>query len=95
MTLIEPYRIIYRDFGCWDARACVVENEDGETVVVLNSRYTREQLMDALRHERRHILLGHLRDPRPVQELEREASPHNSNACAAANSHNSSGVARW
>ena len=70
--MTEP-RYIYRDFGCWDSRMLTVEDEDGEPVILLNARYTREQLMERLPHEFAHILLGHLHDPRPVSELEAEA----------------------
>lgn len=70
---MSEIRFVYRDFGCWDSRMFTVENEDGEDVVVLNARYTREQLMERLPHELAHIARGHLRDQRPVSELEREA----------------------
>ena len=69
----DTRRIVYTDFGCWDSRMFVVECEDGEAVTVLNSRYTKEQLMEQLPHEDEHIARNHFQDDRPVQELEKEA----------------------
>ena len=51
----------------------VMEDPDGNFNVYLNARDSQERRLHTAEHERAHILLGHLRDSRPVSELEREA----------------------
>lgn len=69
----DTRRFVYRDFGSWASKMLVVECPDGEPVTLLNSRYTREQLLAELPHENKHIEANHFHDPRPVEELEKEA----------------------
>ena len=72
----DTRRFVYRDFGSWASKMLVVECPDGEPVTVLNARYTREQLLEELPHEDRHIEGNHFQDERPIMELEREAEEY-------------------
>lgn len=44
-------------------RGFVFQGEDGEPVIVVNSRLTREQNRKTYRHERKHIKKNELNDP--------------------------------
>lgn len=44
-------------------RGLVFHDDDGDPVIVLNARLTREQNLRTYDHERRHIARGELSDP--------------------------------
>ena len=59
--------------NCASAMFCV-DNTDGTFTINLNARLTYEQLIANSPHEFRHIIKNHFQDPRPIEELEAEAS---------------------
>ena len=48
-------------------RGFVYNDEDGEPVIVLNSRLTREQNFITYNHEQKHIKLNELSDPNYIE----------------------------
>ena len=61
------------DFPNWCSRACCVENEDGTYTVLVNARYSDEQIREKFPHEVRHMGQAHHQDGRPVAEVEADA----------------------
>lgn len=54
-------------------RAVTLPNTDGTFDIYINQNLCEEAQQAALRHELRHIKLGHFYDDEPVQKNEREA----------------------
>ena len=61
MTM-EERDVILQDLPT-SVRGFVFQGEDGEPVIVVNSRLTREQNRRTFRHEKKHIKLNELTDP--------------------------------
>ncbi len=59
---MEDNHVILQDLPT-SVRGFVFSGEDGEPVIVLNSRLTREANRRAFRHEKDHILNDELHDP--------------------------------
>ena len=55
-------RVILQDLPT-SVRGFVFQGEDGEPVIVVNSRLTREQNQKTFRHEKCHIERNELTDP--------------------------------
>lgn len=51
-------------------RGFVFQGEDGEPVIVVNSRLSREQNVKTYRHEKRHIKRNELNDPTFIEYKE-------------------------
>ena len=75
-NLIEgaDYFVTEWSFPNWASAMFCVDNGDGTFLIVLNARLTKEQLIANSPHEFRHIIKNHFQDPRPIEELEAEAS---------------------
>ncbi|MBQ1790042.1 MAG: ImmA/IrrE family metallo-endopeptidase [Oscillospiraceae bacterium] len=59
---MEEREVILQDLPT-SVRGFVFQGEDGEPVIVVNSRLTREQNRRTFRHEKKHIKLNELTDP--------------------------------
>ena len=59
---MEERSVILQDLPT-SVRGFVFQGEDGEPVIVVNSRLTREQNRKTYRHEKRHIRRNELNDP--------------------------------
>ena len=59
---MEEREVILQDLPT-SVRGFVFQGEDGEPVIVVNSRLTREQNCRTFRHEKKHIKLNELTDP--------------------------------
>ena len=59
---MEESKVILQDLPT-SVRGFVFHDEDGEPVIVINSRLTREQNLKTYRHERRHIKRNELNEP--------------------------------
>ena len=59
---MEDNKVILQDLPT-SVRGFVFLGEDGEPVIVVNSRLTREQNRKTYRHERKHIKKNQLNDP--------------------------------
>lgn len=59
---MEERDVILQDLPT-SVRGFVFQGEDGEPVIVVNSRLTREQNRKTYRHERKHIKKKQLNDP--------------------------------
>ena len=59
---VEERNVILQDLPT-SVRGFVFQGEDGEPVIVVNSRLTREQNRKTYRHERKHIKKNQLNDP--------------------------------
>ena len=55
-------RIILQDLPT-SVRGFVFKDDDGEPVIVLNSRLSREQNRKTFRHEKKHIVNNELNEP--------------------------------
>ena len=55
-------RVILQDLPT-SVRGFVFQGEDGEPVIVVNSRLTREQNQKTFRHEKNHIERNELNEP--------------------------------
>lgn len=62
-------RTVLVDLPC-DCRGCVVENSDGESCIVLNSRMSHEMNLKSYAHELRHIKNNDLHCDEDVNEIE-------------------------
>lgn len=56
-----------------DVHGAVTRTRHGVFIVIIDSRMTDEEKARILRHELAHIRLGHLTDPRPLDQIEAEA----------------------
>lgn len=65
-------RVILQDLPT-SVRGFVFQGEDGEPVIVVNSRLSREQNVKTYRHEKRHIRRNELNDP-TYDEYKEESS---------------------
>ena len=54
-------------------RGITVPNEDGTFSIYINSRLSVPVQRDAYDHEVRHVVLDHLYDDRPIEDIEAEA----------------------
>jgi hypothetical protein len=68
MTM-EETKVILQDLPT-SVRGFVFQGEDGEPVIVVNSRLTREQNRKTYRHERKHIKKNELNDPTYIEYKE-------------------------
>lgn len=59
---MEETKVILQDLPT-SVRGFVFQGEDGEPVIVVNSRLTREQNRKTYRHERRHIKKNQMNEP--------------------------------
>ena len=59
-------RVILQDLPT-SVRGFVFQGEDGEPVIVVNSRLTREQNRKTYDHERGHIRRGEMNDPNYIE----------------------------
>ncbi len=69
---MEENEVILQDLPT-SVRGFVFQGEDGEPVIVVNSRLTREQNVKTYDHERRHIDRNELNDP-TYDEYKEESS---------------------
>ena len=69
---MEERDVILQDLPT-TVRGFVFQGEDGEPVIVVNSRLTREQNVKTYRHEKRHIRQNELNDP-TYDEYKEESS---------------------
>lgn len=70
---MDENEVILRDMPT-SIRGFVFQDEDGEPVIVVNSRLTREQNKMTFRHEQDHIRRRELNEP-TYHEYEKEGSP--------------------
>ena len=68
---VEERDVILQDLPT-SVRGFVYEGEDGEPVIVVNSRLTREQNRRTFRHEKKHIRMNELTDPTYIEYKEDE-----------------------
>jgi hypothetical protein len=68
MTM-EETKVILQDLPT-SVRGFVFQGEDGEPVIVVNSRLTREQNRKTFYHEKKHIRLNELTDPTYIEYKE-------------------------
>ena len=68
---MEERDVILQDLPT-SVRGFVYEGEDGEPVIVVNSRLTREQNRRTFRHEKKHIRMNELTDPTYIEYKEDE-----------------------
>ena len=66
-------RVVYIDFGSWESRMLLVQDEFDFVTLILNARYTMEQRREHLPHELAHVALDHFNDERDIRDLEAEA----------------------
>ena len=66
---MEERSVILQDLPT-SVRGFVFQGEDGEPVIVVNSRLTREQNRKTYRHEKRHIRRNELNDPTYIEYKE-------------------------
>lgn len=59
---MEENEVLLQDLPT-SVRGFVFQGEDGEPVIVVNSRLTREQNRRTYRHERKHIERGEMYEP--------------------------------
>jgi len=59
---MEETRVILKDLPT-SVRGFVFLDDDGEPVIVVNSRLTREQNLKTWKHEKRHIARGDMDNP--------------------------------
>ena len=69
---MEERDVILQDLPT-SVRGFVFQGEDGEPVIVVNSRLSREQNVKTYRHEKRHIRRNELNDP-TYDEYKEESS---------------------
>ena len=62
-------RTVLVDLPC-DCRGCVVENADGDPLIILNSRMSHEMNVQSYEHELRHIMNNDLHCEESVSEIE-------------------------
>ncbi len=69
------YFIYCEEFPCMGARGFVGSNPDGTTSIYINTLYCESKQYETLKHELRHVALGHLwRDDMEPEEKESEAN---------------------
>lgn len=66
---MEENEVILQDLPT-SVRGFVFQGEDGEPVIVVNSRLSREQNVKTYRHEKRHIRRNELNDPTYIEYKE-------------------------
>lgn len=66
---MEEHNVILQDLPT-SVRGFVFQGEDGEPVIVVNSRLSREQNVKTYRHEKRHIKRNELNDPTFIEYKE-------------------------
>lgn len=66
---MEERDVILQDLPT-SVRGFVFQGEDGEPVIVVNSRLSREQNVKTYRHEKRHIKRNELNDPTFIEYKE-------------------------
>ena len=66
---MEERSVILQDLPT-SVRGFVFQGEDGEPVIVVNSRLSREQNVKTYRHEKRHIRRNELNDPTYIEYKE-------------------------
>lgn len=66
---MEERDVILQDLPT-SVRGFVFQGEDGEPVIVVNSRLSREQNVKTYRHEKRHIRRNELNDPTYIEYKE-------------------------
>ena len=66
---MEERDVILQDLPT-SVRGFVFQGEDGEPVIVVNSRLSREQNVKTYRHEKRHIRRNELNDPTFIEYKE-------------------------
>ena len=59
---MDENRVILQDLPT-SVRGFVFQDDEGEPVIVVNSRLSREQNRKTFRHEKKHIKLNELTDP--------------------------------
>lgn len=75
MTLIEgvDYFVRLDDFPVCTCGGLVHPNEDGTFTILLNSRLSRAQNLESLKHECKHILHDDFWRDVPLEVMEKEA----------------------
>ena len=66
---MEETKVILQDLPT-SVHGFVFQGEDGEPVIVVNSRLTREQNRKTFNHEKKHIRLNELTDPTYIEYKE-------------------------
>ena len=63
---MDNQRVILHDLPT-SVRGFVFQGEDGEPVIVVNSRLSREQNRKTYEHERKHIARGDMYEPNYIE----------------------------
>lgn len=66
--------LFFEDFPCMGVPGFIGANSDGTSSIYINTLYCEKKQNETIRHELRHLALGHLwRDDMELMDKEREA----------------------